>query len=90
MHEKTIQQMLVSGDLAKYELIERSAKELGKGRKKLIKWFQNMRIKEAGAARLRIAKCNRWEQSQASLGSNKATTRLKKSLNYGHEVTNVD
>ncbi|KAI0994971.1 hypothetical protein K3495_g13210 [Podosphaera aphanis] len=62
--------MLLSGDLAEQELIERSEKERGKkGTKNANRVVQKYGVLEAGAARLRIAECNPREESQAEIDS---------------------
>ncbi|KAI1005674.1 hypothetical protein K3495_g2550 [Podosphaera aphanis] len=68
--EKAIQAMLLSGGLAEQELIERSEKEREKkGAKYANRVVQKYGVLEAGAARLRIAERNKWEESQAVINS---------------------
>lgn len=62
--------MLLSGGLAEQELIERSEKERKKkGTKNANRVVQKYGVLEAGAARLRIAERNKWEESQAEIDS---------------------
>ncbi|KAI0995565.1 hypothetical protein K3495_g12614 [Podosphaera aphanis] len=64
MFVELLQPILLSGGLAEQELIERSEKEREKkGTKNANRVVQKYEVLEAGAARLRIAERNKWEES---------------------------